>query len=139
MQPGTFYADRERSEMRRVLVVEDDPNIAELIGEDLSYRGYGVAHAANGAEALDQLDRGRPDAIVLDLMMPVMHGWDFVDHYQEKTGGELLPIVVVSAARAVPRSLEAKGVRRYLAKPFDLDELARSLSDVIDTPSPVSA
>ena len=73
----------------------------------------------------------RPDAIVLDLMLPVLHGWSFVEQYLAYTGGDLIPIVVVSAAGAVTRSMEALGVRHFLPKPFDLEQLVGCLKDVM--------
>jgi two-component system, chemotaxis family, chemotaxis protein CheY len=116
----------------RVLVVEDDLSIAWVICDDLTERGHQVVLADNGLEALKRVEEGRPDVIVLDLMMPFMHGWEFVERYQEATNGEIIPIIVVSAARAVPRSLEALGVRGYLAKPFDMEELARTIEDAAE-------
>ena len=73
--------------MARVLVVEDDAWIAWMIADDLADRGYEVSTARDGAEALRCLKITRPDAIVLDLMLPGMNGWDFVERYQERTGG----------------------------------------------------
>jgi two-component system, chemotaxis family, chemotaxis protein CheY len=115
--------------MTRVLVVEDDPWISWMIADELIDRGFQVTTATTGAEALTSVEQARPDVIVLDLMLPVMHGWDFVDHYQQKTGGAMLPIVVVSAAGAVTRSLENRGVRCYLPKPFDVEELIRCVRE----------
>ena len=117
--------------MARVLVVEDDAWIAWMIAADLAERGYQVSTARDGAEALRRLKATRPDAIVLDLMLPKMNGWDFVERYQEHTGGRAIPIVVVSAAGAVPRSLERRGVRQFLAKPFDVEQLARSVAEAV--------
>ena len=114
----------------RVLVVEDDLSIAWVVCDDLTSRGHQVVLADNGLEAMKRIEEVRPDAIVLDLMMPVIDGWNFVEHYQEQTGGEVIPIVVVSAARAVPRSLEERGVLCYLAKPFVLDDLANVLTEI---------
>ena len=73
--------------MVRVLVVEDDAWRAWMIADDLAERGYAVSTARDGAEALRRLAAARPDAIVLDLMLPKMHAWDFVERYQERTGG----------------------------------------------------
>ena len=124
--------------MTRVLVVEDDPWIAWLIADELTERGYQVATASNGADALQQVEQSRPDVVVLDLMLPTMNGWDFVERYQDKTAGASLPILVVSAAGAVTRSMEAHGVRCYLRKPFDMQELARCVADAAST-APVPA
>jgi CheY-like chemotaxis protein len=124
----------------RVLVVEDDAWIAWMIADDLADRGYEVSTARDGSEALRCLQTARPDVIVLDLMLPGVTGWDFVERYQQRTGGRLLPIVVVSAAGAVPRSLEQRGVRHVLRKPFDVEQLARSVAEALaSTDGPGSA
>ena len=69
------------------------------------------------------LDAVRPDVMVLDLLMPVMHGWAFMENYIEKTEGRRIPIVVVSVNPALPRSFNRLGVRHVVAKPFELDAL----------------
>jgi CheY-like chemotaxis protein len=116
--------------MTRILIVEDDIPIRDLIVDQLRHDGYDVEEAANGAEALDQLRTRCPDAIVLDLMMPAMHGWDFIESYRKVTGGKSIPIVVLSAAGAIPRSMYALGVRRFIPKPFVMDELPKALDDI---------
>jgi two-component system response regulator MprA len=113
--------------------MEDDAAIRDIITEELTSDGYCV-DADNGAEALDRVARHRPTAIVLDLMMPVMHGWDFVEKYRGTTAGETLPIIVVWAAGAVPRSTEALGVRAFLAKPFEIERLARLVGELAGLP-----
>ena len=102
-----------------VMIVEDDRDIRECMADALEVEGYSVALAANGREALDQLRDGVfPDLILLDLLMPVMSGWEF---RQEQLADPLLsgiPIVVVSASS--PGGLRPD---RHLPKPFGLDEL----------------
>src|SRR5438067_1181475 len=109
---------------RVVLVVEDEEPIRDVIRDVLEDNGYRVLRATNGAEALAVLEGQRPDAVVLDLLMPVMHGWDFMEAYLEKTGGQPIPIVVVSVNPALPRSFNRFGVYRVVGKPFDVSELA---------------
>src|ERR1043166_5267607 len=102
--------------MARVLVVEDDMPIATMIADELGDAGHLVDVVANGADALDSLSEYRPDVVGLDLMLPRVHGWDFVERYRDITQGEDIPIVVVSAAGAITRSMETLGVRRFLPK-----------------------
>ena len=116
--------------MAKVLVVEDDRPIAAMIADELGASGHQVEIACNGQEALMSLDSSPPDAIVLDLMMPKLNGWDFVEQYRAHTGGQMIPIVVVSAAGAVPRSMETLGVKRFLPKPFAIDVLEQCISEV---------
>jgi CheY-like chemotaxis protein len=112
-----------------VLVVEDDESIRNVIADVLEERGFRVMPANNGAEALACLDEVRPDVMVLDLLMPVMHGWEFMESYAEKTGGQLTPIVVVSVNPALPRSFDRFGVRKVVAKPFNIDELVQAVEE----------
>ncbi len=117
-----------------ILIVEDDRSIAALLEDELTFSGYDVHLVPNGLQAIASVGDHRPDAIVLDLMMPGMHGWDFIERYRDVTGGQTIPIVIVSAAGAIPRSLYANGVRRFISKPFDLDELHDALAEILGTP-----
>jgi CheY-like chemotaxis protein len=112
---------------RTVLIVEDEAVIREVLADLFEERGFHVLLAANGAEALVRLDTSRPDVMVLDLLMPVMHGWAFMESYFEKTGGTPIPIVVVSVNPALPRSFNRLGVRQVIGKPFNVDELAEAV------------
>jgi CheY-like chemotaxis protein len=121
-EPYNFQvAAREKDGL--VLVVEDDASIREVISDVLHERGFRVIAAANGSDALQHLDLERPNVMILDLLMPVMHGWAFMESYLEKTGGAPIPIVVVSVNPALPRSYERFGVRYVVAKPFDVQDL----------------
>lgn len=108
---------------RVVLVVEDDPTIRSVISDVLEERGLRVIGASNGAEALERIGENRPDVMVLDLLMPVMHGWELMESYGERTGGSAIPIVVVSVNPALPRSFNRFGVRSVIGKPFDVGDL----------------
>src|SRR5215472_11911701 len=112
---------------RLVLVVEDDPSIRNVITDVLEDRGFRVSTAENGAEALEYLEYLEPDVMVLDLLMPLMHGWAFMESYLDKTGGKQIPLVVVSVNPALPRSFNRFGVREVLAKPFEIDDLVRAV------------
>jgi CheY-like chemotaxis protein len=112
--------------MPRILVVEDDPAIRGLVTDLLRDDGYEVDEATNGIEALRAVGEGCPDLIVLDLMMPIMNGWQFVEecHRAAKCGD--VPIVVTSASHDLPRTaerLQSLGVKTSLAKPFDVEAL----------------
>jgi two-component system, chemotaxis family, chemotaxis protein CheY len=112
--------------MPQILVVDDDDAIRGLVSEVLRDDGYDVREATNGVEALDQLCQERPDLIVLDLMMPVMDGWAFVEECHRKPWCGDVPILVTSASHDLPRTAERLsrfGVRTCLAKPFDVDGL----------------
>jgi CheY-like chemotaxis protein len=110
----------------RVLVVDDDPVIRSTVAELLLDEGYQVQEAGDGAEALEIVRASTPNAIVLDLMMPVLDGWAFVDHCRADPTCADVPIVVMSATHGLHQTAErlhAMGVRAVLAKPFDVEAL----------------
>lgn len=84
-----------------VLIVENDPDVREIVGEILGARGVHTMIAANGRDALDQLAvaNARPDLILLDLTMPVMSGWDFLEAKAADPAIATIPVIVMSAAQ----------------------------------------
>jgi CheY-like chemotaxis protein len=109
--------------MLRILVVEDDPAIRITVAEALEDMGYGVETASNGAEALAKVREDGFAAVVLDLMMPVMTGWEFLDACGDDLLAEQIPVAVVSAAYAPGAVASRPAVSAVLSKPFDLDVL----------------
>jgi len=102
-----------------VLVVEDDDDIRELVTEILEQDGFRVTAVANGKIALEQALLTRPDLIVLDLMMPVMTGWQFMALTRGHPQLSSVPVIIVSAAAGAP----PEGAAACLQKPFDLETL----------------
>ena len=105
-----------------MLVIDDDPDILQTLGLCLSSEGYRVLMAANGKEALDILESEHPSVILLDLMMPVMDGWQFVAELDHR-GQRDVPLLILSADRSVQGHAQQLRASGHLAKPFDLDEL----------------
>ncbi len=109
------------SEKAVILVVDDDAISCETIAELLSKNGYSVASAENGRQALDYLGRSTPALILLDLMMPVMSGWEFLA--VKKTDPRLKPLpVVVMTGSGLANDINAQAV---LHKPIDFGILIR--------------
>jgi CheY-like chemotaxis protein len=109
-----------------VLVVDDDPSLRDLIEWGLSDLGYRVATAENGAAALQAVRQEMPCVILLDMRMPIMDGWTFARQYRRLPGPHA-PIVVVTAARDAAERAGEVNAAGYLAKPFELDELIRTV------------
>ena len=117
---------------RKVLVVEDDEDVRDLLTTLLGVLGHEVREATNGEEALTILRDGwRPDLIVLDLMMPVMNGWAFRSEQRRIEGAGDIPVIVLSARRDAkpgePTSEDLKAAE-ILPKPFDLDVFLQAIS-----------
>jgi CheY-like chemotaxis protein len=115
---------------RSVLVVEDDEDIRAAIAEILEGEGYDVVVAANGSEALDELQHmRRPSLILLDLMMPVMNGHEFLARIRETPKWQGVPVLVLTAV-----STEAPpGARGLLRKPFIVEELLDAVQSLCGT------
>jgi CheY-like chemotaxis protein len=108
----------------QVLVVEDDKAIREVMRDALELLGFTTSLAANGQEALDYIRaHGNPRLILLDLMMPVMDGWEFYTRLKQTEGSAKIPVVVISADGNAERKAENLGVTRGLKKPIDFDDL----------------
>jgi DNA-binding response OmpR family regulator len=119
-----------RTGAARVLVVEDDPDLASLEAEVLKLRGHQVDVASNGREALDAVERARPDLILLDMKMPVMNGREFADEYRRREPFTP-PIVVVTAADDAQRRAAEIGASGWIAKPFDPDALVDKVTTLL--------
>ena len=109
-------------EQKPVLVVEDDPDMRQLVEAILMDEGYRVFTAQDGQAALEQVAQELPGVILLDMRMPQMNGWEFArafrDHY-----GRGAPIVVLTAAADAGKRAAEVEAEGYLGKPFQLDDL----------------
>ncbi|MBI5546560.1 MAG: response regulator [Deltaproteobacteria bacterium] len=108
-----------------VFIVEDDFDIREVLTEVLQDEGFTVSGAANGKDALLALGNGvpKPKLILLDLMMPVMSGWQFVAEPRKEPALADIPVVVVSADGNLQQKAESLGASGCLRKPIEIDML----------------
>jgi CheY-like chemotaxis protein len=117
---------------KRILVVDDDPDIRMLIRMALSAAGYEVIEASDGQEAFWLAEQGpRPDAIVLDLMMPRMDGWQTLDALKADAGLRYVPVLVVSAAPERDTDRARRHAQAVIRKPFSVDVLLEALEKAL--------
>jgi two-component system response regulator MprA len=112
-----------------VLIVEDDPDVLLILRVNLEGSGFDTTLAADGDTALRRIDTDKPDAVLLDLMLPIVDGWEVLADLTSREGGP--PVIVCSARRSdhdVERARQL-GAADFLPKPFDLDRLLASLSE----------
>jgi CheY-like chemotaxis protein len=116
-------AEEELESAPLILLVEDDPGIRDTLADCLVAERYRVTPARNGAEALEQVRGGlRPDLVLLDLVMPVMGGAEFLERLRaDGAAGDVPVVLMTAAARGFGEEIPAVGA--VLAKPFDLDAL----------------
>jgi CheY-like chemotaxis protein len=111
--------------LRPVLIVEDEVEILSSLAELLRDDGYDVVTAANGYQALAQFKAHHPELILLDLMMPQMDGWQFMQELRARAPDPHTPVVLMSAVQDLPREARRLGAQAWLRKPFRLEALLR--------------
>jgi CheY-like chemotaxis protein len=111
----------------RVLIVEDDKGIRDILRLALESTGYPVRVAINGSDALEALEREPADVIVLDVRMPVMDGLEFAHRYRARGGRGAF--VVLTAAQEMAQAQHEFAGARFIEKPFDLDRLLDAIAD----------
>ncbi|MDQ1682873.1 MAG: two-component system, OmpR family, response regulator [Frankiaceae bacterium] len=113
--------------MPKLLVVDDEPNILELLGASLRYEGFEIATATNGREAMQVARTFKPDALVVDVMMPIMNGFDMTRRM--RADGMVAPVLFLTARDGTDDKVTGLtlGGDDYVTKPFSLDELVARL------------
>ncbi len=112
----------------RVLIVEDDNSIREMVSLALQDAGYDVLDARDGELAFELLKGATADVLLVDLRMPLMDGFEFMRRYTE--GGGRAPIIVLSAARDVDLTRQSVRPAAVVEKPFDLNELIATVGRI---------
>jgi two-component system OmpR family response regulator len=118
-------------ESHRVLVVDDEPNIVDVISMALRYQGFDVAEAGTGAEALAQVRAFRPHLIILDVMLPDMEGFDVAERLGAQRTG--VPIIFLTARDSTEDKVRGltTGGDDYVTKPFSLEELVARIRTIL--------
>jgi CheY-like chemotaxis protein len=116
---------------QRVLIVEDDATIRDLVVLLLEGEGYEVREAANGQVALDVLSEWRPDLILLDLMMPVLDGWTFLTLQRAAPDLRPIPVIVMSASRRLQVAADDLGAAITITKPFEIEAILAAVSSAL--------
>jgi two-component system, OmpR family, response regulator MprA len=119
--PEPFRAPMGRK--KRILVVDDDVGIQELLELALEGEGYAVTTARDGVEALERLEATMPDLVVLDLMMPRLDGLGFITELSRRGLRSRVPVLVLTAAGKGNQRYHGLGAEAYIDKPFSLPEL----------------
>ena len=114
----------------KILVVDDEPEVAEVIAESVRVQGHETVTARNGQEALQILETFLPDAVFLDLVMPGLSGLDVLRQIRETH--QSLPVIIISGRATAAQVAEAKhlGVTDVVEKPFALKHLSEALTDL---------
>jgi DNA-binding response OmpR family regulator len=123
------------SEPKTILICDDDPLLVDLLEYRLAARGYAVVVAEDGGKALRRLQEMRPDAVLLDAMMPVIDGYEVLRQIRENPETARIPVIMLTARKQeqdIVAALEL-GANDYLVKPFIPEELIARLGRLIET------
>lgn len=110
----------------RVLVIDDDDDVCEVLREALNDEGYAVATVPHGAAALELVKHHQPAVIVCDLRMPIMDGWSFVEQYRRQARPPA-SVILLSAIKDVEESAKRLGAAGFVKKPFDLSDVVTQI------------
>jgi excisionase family DNA binding protein len=116
-----------------VLVVDDDPQVREVVRINLEMEGYAVVEAGNAEEGLKAVEDDAPDLVLLDVMMPQVDGWEMLRRVQERHGVGSIPVVMFSGQleSEAQREAEARGAQGFVGKPFDLRALIEQTKQIV--------
>jgi CheY-like chemotaxis protein len=129
---GHRYEPEKLETAARILIVDDHEDNVELLRARLESWGYETVSAKDGVEALNTIESTLPDLVLLDIMMPVMDGWAFLEELQTIPATERPRVIVVSARSSLRDRAKAAelGADAFVAKPFSVDDLMVVLHDI---------
>jgi DNA-binding response OmpR family regulator len=121
--------------MKKILIVDDEPNIVMSLEYLLRRKGFDVLIARNGTEALQSVKTHNPDLVLLDIMMPDVDGYEICDHIKSTTALAHIKVIFLSAKSKksdIERGLEL-GADQYMIKPFSNKELVQNINSLLST------
>lgn len=126
--------DSSQKDNKKLLLIDDDPNLILLVKDYLEFRGYNVVTAENGREALEILDDNVPDMIICDVMMPEMDGYSLVKHIREEPTTNRIPVLFLSAKGQSQDRVKGlnEGADVYMVKPFEPEELVAQVESSLN-------
>lgn len=118
----------------RIVVIDDDDALREIISLALTAEGYVVSTARNGAEGLELLAQHETDGVIVDMKMPIMDGAEFCRTYAQRVDRPAPVIVLTAAPAASSEDFQVPGAAATIAKPFDLDALLEAVARLVGRP-----
>ncbi len=118
---------------KKIMVVDDEPDILTTVGKILELSGYEVIRAIDGRDCLSKLNANKPDLILLDIMMPEMSGWDVAARIKENPRWNAIPIVFLTAKGDVmSKGMGSLAAEDYITKPFDIKDLKNRVEKALN-------
>ena len=119
----------------RILVVEDDPDLRQILRLQLTSQGFAVVEATDGAAGFAAVQRERPSCVILDLMMPVVDGFGFLKRVRSVEDHQDIPVIIVTASEDERNRIRGFQYQAdaYMSKPYDLDALVAEIERLVGT------
>lgn len=129
-----FLGLKKKSDKIKVLIVDDEPDIVQTLQDRLEMNGYCITTACNGKEGFERAIQEKPDIILLDVIMPVMDGFEMLEALRKHPELKDCPVIMVTARSQTHDIARAKGggVEDYIVKPFDLSELLEKIGNIVE-------
>lgn len=119
--------------MAKILVIDDDRGVIILLQRCLEEKGFEVVTAPDGQEGLKKVRQENPDLIILDVEMPRMNGYTFMNALKKLSDFKYIPVIVLTAYDEMQPIFTLKGVRGYLVKPLVPEQLFKKMGEILDT------
>lgn len=129
------------TEQGYLLIVEDDPDILELLEATLTFRGYRVITARDGREGLEVVKKQHPAIVIADIMMPALDGFGLVHRLRINRETRDIPVVFITATYVAPEDKEfalSIGATRFIEKPIDLEGFLTTIAELLERGTPVA-
>ena len=123
---------------KKILIADDEQQLALAVKIRLQSRGYQVVTASNGEEALEMAKQEHPDLIILDVLMPVMDGYSCLRELNSSFGRGKIPVIILTARDRMKDLFELEGVADYVIKPFDHEDLLIRIERALKRATPVA-
>lgn len=130
----TTISEKEEKMKKKILVVDDEPHIVDLIKFSLDPNKFEIIEAYSGTDAIELAIKEQPDLITLDIMMPNMDGFEICKHLKENSITRNIPVIMISAKNLIQDKFKGidSGAVDYLEKPFEPEELRRKIETNLD-------
>src|SRR3990167_1903153 len=119
-------------EPKKILLIDDEIDLQQLIKTVLSSKGYNVTTADNGKDGLEKLEAADPDLIILDMNMPVMGGVEFYQRICDAWSQAKYPVLILTARANMEEFFKGMDVDGFMAKPFEIDDLLTEVQRIIE-------
>ena len=119
------------AESKRILVADDEEQLALALEIRLQSQGYQVTTVSNGQQALQQAIKELPDLVILDVLMPVMDGYSCLRELNTRFGRGKIPVIILTARERMKDLFELEGIEDYVVKPFDHEDLLIRIDRVL--------